>query len=1005
MAKKSISVIDLDELTNKIEESNIDEVSSEEINIKSPKKVRRKSKNKPTSPSFSIKSYKSKNSSPISYNKSVLKRAISKFKSNRLSRTDIPSSEEYIYEMDFNNINNNKNLEILDKIYKKIENKEIKNDKDEFLRNIFEIFKDKHYIMFLKKKKISYYTSENKCCVIPFIKTKKCNFFNIDNFHGCLFLPIEDIDKILLVLDFYNKIISKYKISNQEINYNKDESFLSIHIDENNIKKNYLYKRIDLLNKINFLSLKEYQTKITEYKIRGLCQIAEELGASEITIDFEKNLKNTILKETTINMEINSIAGNLGLKRSKTDSKDENAAYTLRYSSINNIELNDYKLINKIKKHYFIISEKVFNSSLELQYLLSSRCRHFITNYSTSFNIDTETVVDKELETKFKQSGYSVGLNVKNNKTISNHLKINTNIKFNSIDNYHSFITGFNLPYNESGFNHLMLAINYESDLFMEKGIYKIMNFIEGYISRILYYSNKEKYKKVKTLLELIKKRMTLNEYANCLLFYFNLNSNWIQFEYFINVLADEGKSIDDINYLIIYEKYNNKNNNLDCHDLIDDIVELIQNKCKNEGIEDKFNLMLRPTSMKTRYILKYFLIHDYKLFNTFNLYGLNNIITHIKKYNINIDESYYNNIELNGEDGKKLTSYKYLTLDEYDIKNEKFTNIYKNMNLSFYLWEFYTNMMTFIHEIYLLIFNYKLEIGEINIKNKIYYKDLFNNIINYFDFKEANITSFKLLNNYINDCINIIKLGLIMKDEILSEFKNQNTYSNIRVFFMNYIICNNKYSYFTIKLNFIINNNYTRLKEYLDNVYNSSIINNKLINVSDNSLRLGRNSLERPKLSNIKQISFDESEDRDSELIISNNEKFIYNIIKNIISYNHRNIQIDNIPLNSFGYNIIIKNFKVGFQEIEYNKLMIPFTNNMISYILNYNKIKKHIDYFIRHINISFQDFNNILAINNYLYKDYVNLIKTYMTEVLILYNKEFSVKNKTLIIPIELC
>jgi hypothetical protein len=993
--------------------------------------------------------------------KSIINRAVVKFKNNKNNKNNKNKKLSYInssnikigYEMDFKNLKNDDNLKILDDIYNDIENNLYINEKKELLNKIYKIFKDKTYIMFVKKKKLSFYDEIN--CMgncIPFYNSKRCSNINFDDFHGCLFLPIEDIEKFLKLIDYYNKIISNNLINCKEYYYNKDETYLTINFDENNLKKNYLYKRVDILNKITFISIKDYQTKMTEYKIRGLCQIAEELGANEINIYFEKNLKNTILKESTINMEINSIAGNLGFKRGINDSKNENSDFKLTYSSINNIELNDYKLINKIKKHKFIISEKIFNSNLELQYLISSRCRHFITEYSTTFNIDTETIVDKEIEAKFKKAGYAIGMNIKNNKTISNHLKIHTNIKFNSIDEYYPFITGLNVPFNECGFNHLMLAINREPEYFNEKGIFKIINFIDGYIKRILRFSlNDIKYKKIVKLITLIKSRMTLEEYANSLFYYFDLNSTWTQFIYFINVLSDEATSIDDINYLIIYEKLIDSTNNFNCHDLFDNILELIQNKCKKLDIEDKFNNMLRPTSMKTKFILKYFLLHDYKLLNTFNLYGLNNIINNIKKYTIYIEDINYNNIELNGEDGNKLTKYKYFTLDEYDIKNEKFIILYKNMNLGFNLWEFYNNMMSYIHEIYLIIFNYKIEQKEIQIKNKIYYNDLFNNIVNYFDFKSSNITNFKLLNDYINDCINIIKLGLNMRDDILNEFKKQENEKDIKKFFMNYIICNTKYSYFTIKLNFIINNNYNNLKDYFEKVYNSSIINDKFIvvqsssyqsmlksqgnkkvylgdikktNISfdnnssfDNTYNSNSSSyINNPSFDNTYNMSFsrsfDDNEDRDSELIISNNEKFVYNIIRNIITYNHREINIDNIPLNSFGYNIIIKNYKVGIPEIEFNKLILPFCNNIIKYILEYNKIDiDKIDYLSNQITITYFNFDNYLNIYNYKYKYFLNFILDNIINIINIINLNSNDKNKeiklsnNINIPNELC
>ena len=971
----SYKVIDLDDMMNN-SSNNITEYNNDSEHYSStesiPEKKTRFDLNKNKYKNISKSSIKSSEQSEKSTSSgSMIKRVVNRFKSNskinRINSNGIHSETRSTFiindELNIDMLDNNAILNKITDILNKITNSENINNKD-FIKDIFEMFKDKHYIMFVKKKKLNYY--DINCFSGAFMKKRSCSKIDPDNFRGCLFLPIEEIEKILMIVDTYNRILSSNHINNKILNYSNDNKYLFIHFDENSIKKNHLYKRLDILNKINFISLKEYQTKITEYKIRGLCQIAEELGAKEIDIHFEKNLKNTIMKETKVNMEINSIAGNLGLKKSSSDSKNEDYSYTLNYEQINNIELNDYKIINKIKNHKLFISEKMFHSNLELQYLISSRCRHFITNYNTTFNIDTETAVDKELEAKFKKNGYSVGVSGKNSKTISNHLKICTDIKFYTIDDYHNYITGYNVPFNEVGFNHLMSSLNYENEeKFNEQGIYKIINFINGYVYNVIKNNDNNKYKKISNILNLIKKRMTLNEYAECLLNYFNLNSSWTQFEYFINVLADDTKSIDDITYLIIYDKYESTK---DYKNLINDIILLIQNKCKQLDIEDKFYKMLRPNSLKTRFLLIYLIVNDYKLFNTFNLFGLNNLVDNIKKYEVYTNDIQYNNIELEQENGENKTIYKYFTLNEYDIKNEKFMVNLNNMKIGFRLWEFYSNMVPFMYEIYLIIFNNMIEEKVIDIKNKVYYNDLFNSFINYNDFNVSNITSFKLLNNYINDVINIIKSGLNMKQDIINNYINNNKNSinekvsiskdafemdfpnevrtfkkpksarfasriemahgsNIKEYLINYMLCNNKFSFFTIKLNFIINNNYNNLNTYIENIYNKSIINESY--------------LLSPSMDNIMKTqndygSYSQSDTINNELIMSNNDKFIYKFIKNIISYNHHNINIDSIPLNKFGYELILKNYLVGIEEIEFNKLIKPFTINLINYVNN---------------------------------------------------------------------
>ena len=84
----------------------------------------------------------------------------------------------------------------------------------------------------------------------------------------------------------------------------------------------------------------------------------------------------------------------------------------------------------------------MYNSNLELQYLVHSRCRHFITNYSTVFTLDSTINIDKELHTKFKTHGIDLGTNVTLNTKKANSIKILTKVIFSSQKDYYNNLSG-----------------------------------------------------------------------------------------------------------------------------------------------------------------------------------------------------------------------------------------------------------------------------------------------------------------------------------------------------------------------------------------------------------------------------------------------------------------------------------------------------------------------------------------------------------------------------------
>ena len=56
--------------------------------------------------------------------------------------------------------------------------------------------------------------------------------------------------------------------------------------NEGEIIKNCLYKKMEITDTIMFIPIELYNLKQTEYKLRGFCQIVEELGAKNIEIIF-----------------------------------------------------------------------------------------------------------------------------------------------------------------------------------------------------------------------------------------------------------------------------------------------------------------------------------------------------------------------------------------------------------------------------------------------------------------------------------------------------------------------------------------------------------------------------------------------------------------------------------------------------------------------------------------------------------------------------------------------
>ena len=302
--------------------------------------------------------------------------------------------------------------------------------------------------------------------------------------------------------------------------------------------------------------------------------------------------------------------------------------------------LNEKSIRKKIKKKKYIISEDVYNSNLEIQYLIRSRCRHFINKYSTIFTFDNSSSIDDKLASKFKAHNINVNLDVSSSTNKKKYLQIITEVSFSDHNDYENRISGYSVSLNKIGFTFLMDSMKNENNYFEENGIYKIMDFINLYIEKVIKHCHDEEYSNVVNIIKKIKKNLTIKEYAQLLCNYFNMNSQWIHFINFIDLLANKTQSYDKLGYLIIMNQ-----NNINLSQKYDILVKFIQQKCVENNIELQFWKMLQSNKPKLKYLLYDKLFNEYDFIKNYNWYSLNSLIDNIKNYNItfnNLNEQEY---------------------------------------------------------------------------------------------------------------------------------------------------------------------------------------------------------------------------------------------------------------------------------------------------------------------------------------------------------------------------
>ena len=216
--------------------------------------------------------------------------------------------------------------------------------------------------------------------------------------------------------------------------------------NDGEILPNVIYKKMDLGRKNIYFPLESFLIKQVMYKIRSFIQICETLGAKAIKITYNKIKK----KGLNIKEDINIVTGSFSTELTKEEKTDNSISTTLNYDkSIYSSELflcpRQFEKTIKKKDSHFLISEKDYNTDINLRYLVRSRLISNLKRYSTTFIMNQHSTIDFSLMGTLQ--GY--GLTSKFNKNESNSLSIDILVEFYDFD---EIVGGENSPLNENGF-------------------------------------------------------------------------------------------------------------------------------------------------------------------------------------------------------------------------------------------------------------------------------------------------------------------------------------------------------------------------------------------------------------------------------------------------------------------------------------------------------------------------------------------------------------------------
>jgi hypothetical protein len=382
--------------------------------------------------------------------------------------------------------------------------------------------------------------------------------------YNILYLNYDKKNIILKYLENINNFIKNDNKKNKDIvlqmlNINK---LKLIYFLENNIEPNTMYKKILFSKEQLFLSLDNYAIKKMEYKFRTFCQIAEKLGAKNISII--SKIKKHEISSTNININTNVVDSGVKINSKHISNSDIDLLF-IYTNHTHNLLLNKYYILDLIdKENEFFISKEDFHSDIDLKFLINARCINLIKNYDTDIII--HTINEVELKIFTKALGY--GLNLGYSNKIDNIKHVNIKIEFIDIYEKPENILGYMLYTQDEGFIHLTNIIkldiknnnkNINNNEYIKQVYGKINDFLKSHIislnngyfcieknnnkNSVLYdteyinFSNNKSYNIINAYDTIITKNFTQNEINTLFYEYFKNDLSNINFKRFRDIL------------------------------------------------------------------------------------------------------------------------------------------------------------------------------------------------------------------------------------------------------------------------------------------------------------------------------------------------------------------------------------------------------------------------------------------------------------------------------------
>jgi hypothetical protein len=231
------------------------------------------------------------------------------------------------------------------------------------------------------------------------------------------------------------------------------EQYVRVEFNERSMVHLQLYKKLRLKHSFLYVPLESYSQVQNHVKVLMYIQIFEALGAKRIV--YRKQTNDRVDSTTEVGVQVHGVDATVAHGSHEMNSSSTSREMTYEKNTHFSFRIRDVlNLLNVHPRCYFTFQE--YHGDVELQYVVTSRIKEFMTNYSRFFHCSHAVSTEVKMQLCMATLNQNVGLHTNVQKSDLSDDVFHVQVEFHTVA---ELCDANEVPTNLSGFSLLTRMI------------------------------------------------------------------------------------------------------------------------------------------------------------------------------------------------------------------------------------------------------------------------------------------------------------------------------------------------------------------------------------------------------------------------------------------------------------------------------------------------------------------------------------------------------------------